>query len=367
MTSQWTANKTSNMPDYLLSSYDYDLPQMLIAQTPAPNRDQSRLLKLCRDTGKTQHLVFSKIADLIRPSDLMVVNDVRVAPARLFGKKSTGGKVEALIIDYGPAAAAKAGDKFVCECLVKASKKPKAGTEIEFDHRLKAKVIEPRNQICVLEFECSEDPGAVLEEIGIIPLPPYIRRERDEAPPCDDKNRYQTVYAKNKGAVAAPTAGLHFTPHLLQALEKKGVETASITLNVGYGTFMPVRHEDVRNHKMHTESFEISESAAKKINDAKKEGRRIVAVGTTTVRTLEFAASDDGMVRPGAGMCDLFISPGYRFKAIDALITNFHLPRSTLLMLVSALCSRKMILNAYKEAVEKKYRFFSYGDAMFIE
>ncbi|SHJ26138.1 S-adenosylmethionine--tRNA ribosyltransferase-isomerase [Desulfatibacillum alkenivorans DSM 16219] len=351
---------------YSLASYDYELPEELIAQAPAEKRDASRLLRLDKNTGQTAHLQFAQAADLLQPGDLMVVNDTKVTPVRLFGKKETGGKVEALIIDYRPVAQAGPGEPFACECLVKASKRPKPGSRLFFDKGLKAKVLTAEDRICLLEFTCSTDPDAVLDEIAAIPLPPYIRRDGD-APPCNDRERYQTTYARHKGAVAAPTAGLHFTPELLDSIKAKGVEFVRITLHVGYGTFMPVRVDDVRKHKMHSEFYEISPDAALAINQAKDQGRRVVAVGTTSVRTLEYSSREEGRVVAGSGMCDLFIMPGFRFNIVDALITNFHLPQSTLLMLVSALAGRESILAAYKQAVENKYRFFSYGDAMFIE
>ncbi|MBI9076492.1 MAG: tRNA preQ1(34) S-adenosylmethionine ribosyltransferase-isomerase QueA [Desulfatibacillum sp.] len=351
---------------YSLSSYDYDLPQERIAQAPVEKRDSSRLLKLNRQTGLTSHLHFSQLPDLLNSGDLLVVNNTKVVPVRLIGRKDTGGKVEALILDYRPVADAGPGEPFCCECLVKASKKPKPGSRMVFDKGLTARVVEARDQICLLEFTCPADPGAVLDEIAAIPLPPYIRRD-GEAPPCNDKDRYQTTYARHKGAVAAPTAGLHFTPELMAAIGEKGVETAQVTLHVGYGTFMPVRTDDVREHRMHSEFFDITPEAAQAINRAKDQGRRVVAVGTTSVRTLEYAAREKGRVVAGSGMCDLFIMPGFEFNIVDVLITNFHLPQSTLLMLVSALANREMILQAYREAVTHEYRFFSYGDAMFIE
>ncbi|WP_028315868.1 tRNA preQ1(34) S-adenosylmethionine ribosyltransferase-isomerase QueA [Desulfatibacillum aliphaticivorans] len=351
---------------YSLASYDYELPEELIAQAPAEKRDASRLLKLDKNTGQTAHLQFAQAADLLQPGDLMVVNDTKVTPVRLFGKKETGGKVEALIIDYRPVAQAGPGEPFACECLVKASKRPKPGSRLLFDKGLKAKVLKAEDRICLLEFTCPTEPGAVLDDIAAIPLPPYIRRDGD-APPCNDRERYQTTYARHKGAVAAPTAGLHFTPELLDFIQAKGVEFVRITLHVGYGTFMPVRVDDVRKHKMHSEFYEISPEAAQAINHAKDQGRRVVAVGTTSVRTLEYSSKKEGRVVAGSGMCDLFIMPGFRFNIVDALITNFHLPQSTLLMLVSALAGRENILAAYQEAVAEKYRFFSYGDAMFIE
>ena len=297
-----------------------------------------------------------------------MVNNTAVIPARMFGRKETGGKIEILIVNY--AATAKKiqpADKVEYECLVRASKSPKPGTRINFGPDLKATVSAVCERTCMIEFFSDKPFEDVLDQNGVMPLPPYIKRDAAAAGEFNDRLHYQTVYATHKGAVAAPTAGLHFSDEMLELLKAGGVSIADITLHVGYGTFMPIRCEDIRDHRMHSEHFIIPENTAKMINAAKTEGRRIVAVGTTSVRTLEYAADDKGHIQPGTGNCDLFIYPGYTFKVIDAMITNFHLPKSTLIMLVSAFAGQQNILNAYNAAVKEKYRFFSYGDAMFIE
>jgi len=349
---------------YSLSDYRYDLPPERIAQTPAPDRDASRLLTLDRETGAADHRRFRDLPDLLRPADLLVVNNTQVVPARLTGRKETGGRAEVLILDY--TGKTNNGGPPVHRCLVKASKRARPGTRIRFDDDLSGEVIGFRDGIHTVKFMCGGDFEAILYRIGRMPLPPYIRRDEAADPPCDDGTAYQTVYAARKGAVAAPTAGLHFTPDLLGRLKAAGVGIAEITLHVGYGTFLPVRVEDIRDHRMHAETYTIPEAAAESINRARAEARRIVAVGTTCVRTLEWAADKAGRIVAGSGDCDLFIYPGYRFKTVDAMITNFHLPESTLLMLVSAFAGRDRVLAAYREAIEHGYRFYSYGDAMFI-
>lgn len=350
----------------LLSSYDYELPEDRIARNPVPGRETSRLLHLDRSADGPFHRKFSDLAGLLRPGDLLVVNDTRVVKGRLFGCKKTGGKVEVLIIDYaGGLRRAEKEGTFTASCLVRASKPSRPGTEIEFDGGFSATVLGGENGVYTLAFSCA-DPAAMLEAIGRVPLPPYITRG-EEDPAGNHDQTYQTVYARAPGAVAAPTAGLHFTDSLLEKLAGSGVEVSSVTLHVGYGTFLPVRVEDVREHAMHSEWFEIPEQTALRVGAAQKERRRVVAVGTTVVRTLEYAAREHGRVVSGAGMCDLFIYPGFDFKVVDALVTNFHLPRSTLLMLVSALAGRERILDAYEKAKRENYRFYSYGDAMFIE
>lgn len=351
---------------YSLDDYNYDLPQKRIAQKPVLQRDQSKLLFLRKKTGRISHHTFKELYDLLSPSDVLVVNNTEVIPGRLFGQKETGGKVEVLILDYagGIKTAFKEGE-FVCEGLIKASKSPKPGTLLYFGAELKAEIIDRREDIFILKFIYNGDFESLLYRIGHVPLPPYIRRERfdrDES----DRTFYQTVYASQKGAVAAPTAGLHFSMELLQKLELKGIQVVAITLHVGYGTFLPVRTTDIRNHKIHSEAYYISEKTATIVNHAKAEGRRIVAVGTTCVRTLEYAAGKNGVVAFGEGNCDLFIYPGYAFRIIDAMITNFHLPKSTLLMLTSAFAGREKMLAAYNEAIAQGYRFYSYGDAMYI-
>ena len=352
---------------YRLDDYDYHLPEALIAQAPAPRRDGSRLLHLDRGNGGLAHRRFSDLVDLLRPDDLLVVNDTRVVPGRLYGRKQTGGKAELLILDYGerPAAASRDASP-VYHCLIKASKQCSAGTQIHFGEGLTAEVLEFTDGIYTVVFSSPDPFDAVLERIGRMPLPPYIKR--DAADPDDaDRTRYQTVYARAAGAIAAPTAGLHFTDSILSRIRDKGIITAAVTLHVGYGTFVPVRVDDIRDHRMHEEWFSISAETADQVNRAKESGRRVVAVGTTSVRTLEYAARKTGRLSAGTGRCDLFIYPGYAFNMVDAMITNFHLPKSTLLMLVSAFAGRETMLHAYGEAVREKYRFFSYGDAMLIE
>jgi S-adenosylmethionine:tRNA ribosyltransferase-isomerase len=352
---------------YTLDDYHYHLPEALIAQTPAGLRDGSRLFHLRRADGKVSHRHFRDIVDLLRPSDVLVVNDTRVIPGRLHGRKETGGKAELLILDYGETdGRGDPGRKRVYHCLIKASKQAGAGTRIRFDGGLVAEVLDFSDGIYTVEFSAPASFDELLHRIGRMPLPPYIKRnprEPDEA----DRARYQTVYARAQGAIAAPTAGLHFTAGILSRIRAQGTTVAAVTLHVGYGTFVPVRVDDIRDHCMHEEWFFISAETARMVNQARAEGRRVVAVGTTSVRTLEYAARSDGRVAPGCGRCDLFIYPGYTFKAVDAMITNFHLPGSTLLMLVSAFAGRETMLDAYRTAVAEKYRFFSYGDAMLIE
>jgi S-adenosylmethionine:tRNA ribosyltransferase-isomerase len=348
---------------YSLSDYDYRLPEDLIAQVPLAHRDQSRLMVLERKGGGMCHCRFEDLTQRLLPGDLLVVNNTRVIKGRLLGKKETGGKTEVLLLDY-PGKNHKG--HIVCQCLVKASKPPRRGSPIYFDEGIKATVLEGSRGLYQLAFDFTGDFDVVLETIGHVPLPPYIRRNGREAGPCDDRQAYQTVYAKRNGAVAAPTAGLHFSPVVLEALSHKGINMVPITLHVGYGTFLPVRVSDIREHQIHSESYELTEKAASAINEAKAQGRRVIAVGTTSVRVLEYAADSDRLVAPGSGQCDLFIYPGFDFKVVDAMITNFHLPQSTLLMLVSAFAGREFILSAYQEAIAQKYRFYSYGDAMLI-
>ncbi len=349
---------------YALHDYDYNLPSERIAQHPAPERDLSRLLYLDRETGHRSHHTFKDLPALLRPSDVLVINNTEVIPGRLLGRKASGGKVEVLILDYGTVEkSGSTGDGLVCGCLIKASKRPRPGTRLLFDRDLTGEVMDFADGVFTVRFRSDHPFESLLYDIGHVPLPPYIRRE-DAA--FDDKTDYQTVYASQKGAVAAPTAGLHFTGDCLHRLREKGIQIVEITLHVGYGTFLPVRVSDIREHRMHSEWFHMSENAAETISHAKNSGRRIIAVGTTAVRTLEFVADERGRVERGTGDCDLFIYPGYTFRVIDAMVTNFHLPKSTLLMLVSAFAGRAQILAAYREAVEKGYRFYSYGDAMLI-
>jgi len=352
---------------YSLDDYDYLLPEALIAQTPATDRDGSRLLHLSRDNGAVSHRRFNDIVSLLRPSDVLVVNNTRVIPGRLHGRKATGGKAELLILDYGETDG-RGRDDFnrLYRCLIKASKQAGDGTRILFDDGLVAEVQDFSDGIYTVAFSAPEPFDGLLHRIGRMPLPPYIKREETQ-PDEADRMRYQTVYACERGAIAAPTAGLHFTDAVLSRIREKGVAVTAVTLHVGYGTFVPVRVDDIRDHRMHEEWFSISEETARIVSRAKAEGRRVVAVGTTSVRTLEFATGSDGIIQPGSGRCDLFIYPGYSFKTVDAMITNFHLPRSTLLMLVSAFAGRETMLDVYQAAVLEKYRFFSYGDAMFID
>lgn len=352
---------------FSLSDYDYELPEEYVAQIPASCRDRSKLLFLNRKTGEISHHEFFDICNFISSKDVLVINNTKVIPGRLFGKKDTGGKAEVLILDYAGGIIEQADKSgFICECLVKSSKPPKSGSFIFFQKKLKAEVVSVKEGICLLRFSCPGNFEDLLNETGHVPLPPYIKRDDDSNDSWDDKASYQTVYAACNGAVAAPTAGLHFSNELLGRIRSKCAGIAEITLHVGYGTFLPVRVEDIREHKIHSERFEISEDAADTINKAKAAGGKVIAVGTTCVRTLEYSSDRTGKVVAGEGKCDLFIYPGYSFKAVDAMITNFHLPKSTLIMLVSAFAERENVLSAYREAIYKGYRFYSYGDAMFI-
>ena len=338
-----------------VSEFDYELPKQLIAQDPIPDRSASRLMILDKKTGETQDRIFRDIVDELNPGDCLVINDTKVIPARLLGQREeTGGHVEVLLLKR------KEGD--VWECLVRPGKKCRPGTHLTFgDGRLKAEILEVVDDgDRLIHFTYDGIFEEILDQLGQMPLPPYITHE------LKDKNRYQTVYASVAGSAAAPTAGLHFTKELLQQIEAKGVRIVRITLHVGLGTFRPVKVDEVENHHMHSEIYRVTPEAAEVINRTKKEGGRVIAVGTTSCRTLESATGDDGILRAETKWTDIFIYPGYQFKMVDALITNFHLPKSTLIMLVSALAGREHILNAYQEAVRKKYRFFSFGDAMFI-
>lgn len=352
---------------FSLDDYHYDLPVELIAQQPVEQRDRSRLLCLERQTGRVSHAVFSDIGNNLKAGDVLIVNNTAVIPGRLTGQKETGGKVEVLISDFvgGQKSSAESGN-FICRCLVKASKRSAPGTWFYFAEGLKAEVLEAGHRDYHLKFYSDGDFETLLYRIGQVPLPPYIKRNFGGMPDCDDQTSYQTVYASRKGAIAAPTAGLHFTSNLLADLRDGGVQIVELTLHVGYGTFLPVRVTDIRRHQMHAEPFTISARAAETINAARADGKRVVPVGTTCVRTLEYAADSNGEIQAGSGKCDLYIYPGYRFKAVDAMITNFHLPRSTLLMLVSAFAGRQKVLNAYQEAIRQRYRFYSYGDATYI-
>ena len=351
-----------------VSDFDYELPLELIAQRPSQQRDACRLLAVHTDSGQLEHRVFSDILDYLDPGDCLVFNDSKVIPARLFGiRRGTGAKVEFLL--------SKCIEGNTWETLVKPGRRCKTGDIIDFgDGELSAEITGySEDGTRIAEFSCEGPLMDVVEKLGKMPLPPYIERESDES----DKESYQNVYAKNQGSVACATAGLHWTPELIKAAEAKGVRTAYVTLHVGIGTFRPVKVDKVEDHHMHFESYSVSEEAAEIINKTKAEGGRIISVGTTACRTMESAATDEGILKAGSGSTGIFIYPGYRFKLVDRLITNFHLPKSTLLMLVSALASdlhperdimsgRDIIISAYKEAVKQKYRFFSYGDAMII-
>lgn len=347
---------------YDIKDYRYELPSELIAQEPLSRRDGSRLMVIERRTGLRTHCLFSDLAELLRAGDILVINNTAVVPARLIGTKETGGKVEVLLIDYPDRADFGAG-AIVRDCLVKAARRLKPGTKLNFGNRLEGTVLAELDGTQRIAFSAPDDVESLLERVGRVPLPPYIRNGIDGE---QDRVSYQTVYASVKGAVAAPTAGLHFTDALLDQLRRIGVDIVALTLHVGYGTFAPVRVDDIRQHRMHSEPVTIPESTANAVNAAREEGRRVIAVGTTSVRSLEFAAAGTGRIQPGQHHCDLFIYPGYRFRIVDAMITNFHLPGSTLLMLVSAFAGRERILSAYAGAIRRRYRFYSYGDAMLI-
>lgn len=342
-----------------LTDFDFSLPEELIAQQPATRRDASRLMCLRRSNEQVDCRQFSDLPEYFRAGDVLVLNDTRVIPARLLGQKKTGGKVEIFLVRR---------DMQVTEteewfCLTKSSRPLRTGTELQLADDLSAVILEevdsPYRRV---RFHCAGDFMQRVEEVGHLPLPPYIKRENNRA----DHSRYQTVFAREKGAVAAPTAGLHFTAEMLRRLRDIGVEILSLTLHVGLGTFLPVRVDDVRQHKMHAEVYHVPQVTADKVNLARQEGRRVFALGTTSARALETAADGDGLLRAGCGESEIFIYPGYRFKLVDALITNFHLPKSTLLMLVSAFAGRDFVLSAYQQAVEERFRFFSYGDCMLI-
>ena len=338
-----------------VKDFYFDLPQELIAQDPLEDRSSSRLLVLDKETGAVEHRVFRDIVSYLRKGDCLVINDTKVIPARLYGvKEGTQAKIEVLLLKR------RADD--VWEVLVKPGRKARPGAVIQFGEGLLTgkviDVVEEGNRL--IQFSYQGIFEEILDQRGQMPLPPYITHQRT------DKNRYQTVYAKHEGSAAAPTAGLHFTEELLKQIEEKGVKIAHVTLHVGLGTFRPVKVDNVQDHHMHSEFYIVEEEEAKKINDTKKAGGRVICVGTTSCRTLESAAGEDGVLKAGSGWTDIFIYPGYRFKILDALITNFHLPESTLVMLVSALAGREHVLAAYEEAIRERYRFFSFGDAMFI-
>ena len=338
-----------------VTDFNFELPPELIAQDPLEDRAASRLLVLDKKTGEMEHCHFRDILQYLKKGDCLVINDTKVIPARLMGHKiGTDAGIEVLLL--------KRKSDNVWETLVKPGKKMKVGAEVSFgDGLLKGKVIDVVDEgNRLIQFEYDGIFEEILDKLGQMPLPPYITHQ------LKDKNRYQTVYAKHEGSAAAPTAGLHFTKELLQEIEDMGVKIAHVTLHVGLGTFRPVKVDTIEDHHMHSEFYIVEESEAKKINDTKADGGRVICVGTTSCRTLESATGDDGILKAGSGWTEIFIYPGYKFKILDCLITNFHLPESTLVMLVSALAGREHILNAYQEAIREKYRFFSFGDAMFI-
>lgn len=346
---------TIKQEGFRLQDYDYELPQELIAQDPLSKRDSSRLMVVDRRTGAVKHKIFRDILDYLHEGDCLVINNTKVIPARLMGtKEETGAAIEVLLL--------KRRQDNVWETLVKPGKKARPGAVISFgDGLLRGRVVdvvEEGNRLIQFEYEGIFEE--ILDQLGQMPLPPYITHR------LEDKNRYQTVYAKHDGSAAAPTAGLHFTKELLRQIQEKGVAIASVTLHVGLGTFRPVKVDNILEHHMHSEFYQIEEEDAALINETKQSGGRVISVGTTSTRTLESVADADGFLKAGSGWTDIFIYPGYTFKCVDALITNFHLPESTLLMLVSAFSDREKILAAYQEAVKERYRFFSFGDAMFI-
>lgn len=337
------------------TDFYYELPEELIAQDPLEDRESSRLLVLDKESGAISHHIFREITDYLNPGDCLVINDTKVIPARLIGEKEgTGAKIELLLL--------KRKENNIWETLVKPGKKAKPGTRVTFgEGLLTGEILEVAcegNRLVQFTYEGIFEE--ILDRLGQMPLPPYITHQ------LQDKNRYQTVYAKHSGSAAAPTAGLHFTPELLETIKKKGVEIARVTLHVGLGTFRPVKADEITDHHMHSEFYRIDEEAAEKINRAKREGHKVICVGTTSCRTVESAADENGNLRAGSGWTDIFIYPGYKFKVLNNLITNFHLPESTLIMLVSALAGREHVLEAYEEAVRERYRFFSFGDAMLI-
>lgn len=338
------------------SDFKFDLPHELIAQVPIKDRSASRLMVLDRETGEVEHRIFRDIKEYLNPGDCLVLNDTRVIPARLIGEKvDTGGKIEFLLL--------KRNEDDTWESLVKPGKRAKIGTKFSFGGgKLIGEVVGMAEEGArIIKFHYDGIFEEILDELGNMPLPPYITEKLEE------KERYQTVYSKHEGSAAAPTAGLHFTNELLDEIREMGVETAFVTLHVGLGTFRPVKVENVLEHEMHSEFYMVTQEAADKINNAKKKGKRVICVGTTSCRTIESAADENGMMSEKSGWTNIFIYPGYKFKVLDNLITNFHLPESTLIMLVSALAGKENVLNAYEKAVEEKYRFFSFGDAMFIK
>ena len=346
-----------------IKEFDYDLPLDLIAQYPIGKRDQSRLMVLHREDQSIEHRSFLEITDYFKPGDILVLNDTKVIPARLIGRKQTGGKVEVFLLK--PQENGNSNDP-IWHCLVRCSKNPKLNSKIFFNQSLTAEIIEKEEEGFKVKFNCEGNLEQVLDRIGITPLPPYIKRGNGLHGERLDRERYQTIFARSRGAVAAPTAGLHFTGELLDQIKEKGVTVLFITLHVGWGTFQPVRVEQIEEHHMQAEYYTLDSFTAKSLKEALRRKARIISVGSTTTRSLEYLANGQGNVKWGEGFTSLFIYPGYNFKVIDSLITNFHLPRSTLLMLVAAFAGKEFILEAYREAIKEGYRFYSYGDAMMI-
>ena len=350
---------------FSLRDFDFELPAGLIAQHPAERRDQARLMVVHRASGRIEHARFAEVGEWLPPASLLVVNDARVVPVRLLGRKESGGRIEAVILE--PPGSEAGPGAYELDALVKASRL-RPGARLDFEAGVSAEVLK-RGEFgrARLGFNFPEPPAKVFEAVGLMPLPPYIKRKGgSEADAALDRERYQTVYARSFGAVAAPTAGLHFTPELLEALRNQGHETAALTLLVGYGTFAPVREEDPTRHRLEAERMALDADTAGRVNRAQAAGRKVVAVGTTGVRSLEFAAGLGLPLRPYEGWCDLFIHPGFEFRVVDHMVTNFHLPKSSLLMLVAAFAGLELIREAYQTAVAEGYRFFSYGDAMLI-
>jgi S-adenosylmethionine:tRNA ribosyltransferase-isomerase len=349
---------------FKIEDYDYDLPESLIAQVPLPRRDNSRLLVVNRSEEAASDHYFFQLPSLLRPGDLLVVNNTRVVPARLFGRKESGGRVEVLVLEHPNQHGSAANTRW---CLLRSSKRPKKGSGLLFESGVSGHVENlGKDGLVQIAFQGVPSIDTLLDKKGAMPLPPYIRREIQDRRSPMDRERYQTVFSNKRGAVAAPTAGLHFTKELMERLHQAGISTTELTLHVGHGTFRPVRSQDIRNHHLGVEEYAIDPETAEMINGAKQEARRVIAVGTTVVRALETVAGIHGEISAGRGKTDLLITPGFQFSVIDGLITNFHLPKSSLLFLVSAFAGMKLIRHAYHRAVEKAYRFYSYGDAMLI-
>ncbi len=346
---------------FSLSAYSYDLPQELIAQHPVSKRDESRLMVLDAARAEVAHMQFSDFPELLRPGDCVVMNNSRVFPSRLHGRRKTGGKVEIFLLHYP----VRTGDEcWRAKALTRSSKPLRQGEVISMADELQLEMVERLdNGSAEVKLYTSGDVESALQKYGQMPLPPYIRREENDP---DDISRYQTIYASRTGSVAAPTAGLHFTDGVITRLKERGIKIAHVTLHVGYGTFAPVRASDIREHKIHSEYVVVPEETCSMVNNARKQGGRIVAVGTTSVRSLEWAVSSEGKLIPREGECSLYIMPGFEFRIVDCMLTNFHLPGSSLLILVSAFAGREQILDAYRQAIRERYRFYSYGDAMFI-